>query len=108
MGGQAMTMQQAVNAMKDWMEQNPLRKKRTALKASKDHAAVLMGVSMSTIKGWENGAHLPSQTSMERIAEFLEVSIDEAQRLWDDWWMSRPGRTKKTDERVVAHGGRPF
>jgi transcriptional regulator with XRE-family HTH domain len=105
----SMTMAEKVVALKSWMEENPLRKKREEVKASKDHAAVLMGISVSTIKTWESGAHMPSQPSMKRIARFLELPVSGSRALWDAWWNSRPGQSELTDERLVTKkGGRPY
>jgi DNA-binding transcriptional regulator YiaG len=98
------TTAQKVEAVKDWIAENPLRVKRESIGASKDHAAVLMGVAVSSIKTWEVGAHFPREAAMERIASFLEVSVDEARGLWEKWWNNRPGQSELTDDRLYSHG----
>lgn len=104
-----MTVADHITAIKAWIDENPIRRKRAKIRASKENAAVFMGVALSSLKSWEVGAHRPTPPSMKRIALFLEVSEEEAQRIWDEWWEKRPGRSEITDQPLVGeNGGRPY
>ena len=53
-----------------------IRETRTALKMSPQELADKVGVSRSTIYGWENGVSVPARRYYPAIADALHLSID--------------------------------
>ena len=52
-----------------WRERNPLRRWRLLTFTPMQSVAVVLGVSLTTIKNWEGGSTTPSDETLVRLAE---------------------------------------
>lgn len=81
-----------VDEIKDWIARNPLRQFRKQRGISMMKAAGMIGCGMSSIQSWENGAHLPTLESIERLAVVLGIA--NMPEVWTRWYHARPGSQK--------------
>jgi transcriptional regulator with XRE-family HTH domain len=72
----------------EWVEENPLRRWRKREGMSMMRAAAMIGVGMSTVQLWEQGAHLPK--TYDAIADVLGVKPTTLARAWREWYNDRP------------------
>lgn len=76
------------DARKAWIEENPLRLKRTAERLSILDAASQLGVSPAAVQQWESGATTPSHdASWSALRLFVGRGVE---RLWAEWLDQRP------------------
>lgn len=75
-----------------WIELNPLRDYRKRNDhMSQSAAAMLIGVSLSAARQWENGVNRPMPEHMERLATLLGLPDGDAMAAaWDAWLDRRP------------------
>lgn len=77
-----------MDAIKEWIEENPLRKYRKEQGLAIMTMASLLGVGMSTIQTWESGAHMPRPESFAAIARV--TGMENVRELWDEWLSKKP------------------
>ena len=53
---------------------NPLRNYREKRQLKQIDVALLLGVSELTVSHWERGARIPSQETIDKLAEILKVN----------------------------------
>lgn len=73
---------------KEWMEKNPLRSFRKASEISIFSCASAIGVTTSSVQGWESGTAMPTEENMDKIARLVgnpKVAVD-----WKEWSEARP------------------
>jgi len=68
-----------------WRDANPLRRWRAKNKVSLSQAAMLMGVSKTTVCGWENGEYRPGWESTYSIANAMGMREHRLRSLWMKW-----------------------
>lgn len=54
-----------------------LRRLRKKAKLNQSELAAVLNVSQSTVAGWENGARKPDLDTVEKIATFFNVTVDD-------------------------------
>ncbi len=77
-------------ALGAWVEQNPLRRWRHRLGLSMMDASAVLGVGMSSVQHWEQGAYVPSTESVTRLAGAMQVQTDTLERSWKQWYAKKP------------------
>lgn len=77
-----------VEAMRDWIEFNPLRIWRQEKGVSMRMAASMMDKNLHTIQSWEHGIAWPSDSSMEDIIEVTKD--DNMAHKWIQWHSRKP------------------
>lgn len=76
-------------ALKEWVEANPLRRFRKENGITMMQAASMMGVGMSSVQLWEKGAQRPGEESLKKIGTLVrDPKISET---WQQWYAARPG-----------------
>lgn len=77
------------DAVKEWVEKNPLRAWRKAQKPPVTilESASLLGVGMSMVQMYERGAHKPGP---DRAEAFAKVLGSDWSTRWDRWTKSKP------------------
>ena len=53
-------------------------------KKSESEFARILGVSQFSLNGWLNCKHFPSITSLKKIADYMQISIDELYQILDE------------------------
>lgn len=74
----------------DWIESNPLRRWRHRQELSMMDASALLGVGMSSVQHWEQGAYYPSDDSVDKLAVAMKVKSDTLARNWKSWYAKKP------------------
>ena len=74
-----------VQAFKDWMEENPIRKYRKANGLSVHLFAAMAGVSEYTVQRWERGT-TPNDENMKKLEVLIPGIVDK----WAEWEKSKP------------------
>ena len=77
-----------LETLKGWIEDNPLRKYRKKNNVSMMRAASMIGVGMSSVQAWEQGAHQPTRASFELLAKVS--GIENIERQWELWLKKKP------------------
>ncbi len=77
-------------ALGKWLLKNPLKLRMEALEWSQQHTAALMKVSREAVYNWMTGMQKPKPDNMERVAVVLDVPVDKAEKMWNDWLKERP------------------
>ena len=75
---------------KDWTTDNPLRRWRHRERLSMMDASALLNVAMSSVQHWEQGAHMPNDESLDRLAVAMKVKPATLRRSWREWYNRRP------------------
>lgn len=75
--------------IRDWIELNPLRRWRHRQELSMMDASGLLGVGMSSVQHWEQGAYYPSEESMVKLAAAMGVKVETLARNWRTWYAAR-------------------
>ena len=84
------------------MFQDNIKKYRKAKHISQEDFAVKLSVVRQTVSKWEKGSSLPDVQMLLKIAEILEVSVNDL--LNDDCKESEGGKTMKFDVIIVGAG----
>lgn len=80
---------------RNWMEENPLRRWRKRNELSMMDAAATLGVGLSSVQNWEQGAYQPNEESMPKLADLLGVKPETLTRQWREWYRDRPRHTPR-------------
>lgn len=77
-----------VDQMEEWIERGPFRTWRKKNGLSIRKAAGVIGVSSTTIQGWENGATFPNSENMVALIDMTRDT--EFPEKWKDWYREGP------------------
>jgi transcriptional regulator with XRE-family HTH domain len=71
----------------------PLEVMRDIKRDTRDDLAIKFRVNTTTIYRWETNKMIPSAENFLQIAEYLELSVGSAIRMWLDWSKTEKGET---------------
>lgn len=83
-----MTTQPKLEPMQEWQQANPLRIWRKSAGQTMAHVCAVIGVSITALQKWENGASLPNNSNMNRIAQLTGGEVTGV--TWAAWGLRKP------------------
>lgn len=74
-------------AQKQWIEENPIRKRRKKMGLSLSQFASMLGVGYLTLQYWETGKFSPKDDGIAKLNEHIGGDVEEE---LEKWWDNMP------------------